>query len=78
MYDGAALSIELNAVVVTFDYRVSILGFPGVLPTSNVGVNLGIQDQRLAIQWIQQNAGSFGGNSSRVMILTRLVGMAMI
>ena len=36
--------------------------------------NLGYRDQRLALQWIQENMGAFGGDKSKVTILGERVG----
>ena len=57
--DGEYLARELNAIVVTFNYRLSIFGFPGwdLLPP-----NIGIRDQQLALKWVYDNIGNFGGN----------------
>ena len=57
------------------DYlRVFFLGFlsssDGVIPG-----NLGIRDQQLALQWIQENIPSFGGDATRVTIFGSSAGL---
>lgn len=56
-------------------YRLSILGFPGNPNESN---NLGIQDQRLAIEWVNENIDKFGGDPSRITIFGQSAGAAAI
>lgn len=53
-------------VVVTINYRMNILGFPdaGGIQDQNVG----LLDQRLALEWVRDNIAYFGGDPSRIMI----------
>lgn len=54
---------------VTFNYRLSGLGFLQGRAVNESGVaNAGLHDQRLALQWIQENILAFGGDPSRVTI----------
>ncbi|KAI9035139.1 alpha/beta-hydrolase [Aspergillus affinis] len=54
---------------VSFNYRVSGLGFLSGRVINESGLaNLGLYDQRLALHWIQENVGAFGGDPSRVTI----------
>lgn len=52
-------------MVVTVNYRVGIFGFPGA---PGLRQNLGLRDQRLAVEWLRDNAGAFGGDPSRITI----------
>lgn len=46
-------------------YRLSIFGFPG----NPVGrPNLGLLDQRLAIEWVRDNIEAFGGDPARITL----------
>ena len=65
--DSQQLSIDGNAVVVTISYRLGAFGFLGNL-------NLGILDQIAALQWIQNNIESFGGNPNNVTIFGESAG----
>ena len=65
--DSQQLSIDGNAVVVTISYRLGAFGFIGDL-------NLGILDQITALQWIQDNIESFGGNPNNVTIFGQSAG----
>ena len=66
LYDGARMAATQDIVVVTFNYRIGVLGFlagaPGVTP------NLGLLDQQLALRWVQRNIGAFGGDPARVTL----------
>lgn len=52
-------------------YRLNIFGFPGSPETTP---NLGLLDQRLAIEWIRDNIESFGGDPARITIFGQSVG----
>jgi len=65
--ESQQLSIDGNAVVVTISYRLGAFGFLGDL-------NLGILDQIAALQWIQNNIESFGGNPNNVTIFGQSAG----
>ena len=54
---------------VSINYRISGFGFLSSQETFNSGnTNLGLRDQRLALQWIQENIAAFGGDPSKVTI----------
>ncbi|EGC31723.1 hypothetical protein DICPUDRAFT_156385 [Dictyostelium purpureum] len=46
-------------IVVKLNYCLGVMGF---LVGGDVGGNFGFQDQRLALQWIQNNIKYFGGD----------------
>ncbi|KAH9051980.1 carotenoid ester lipase precursor [Lactarius vividus] len=73
-YDGGKVverSIELKqpVIYVSINYRLSALGFlPGSeVKDAKVG-NLGLQDQRVALRWVQKYISKFGGDPSKVTI----------
>ncbi|KAJ7713004.1 Alpha/Beta hydrolase protein [Mycena metata] len=74
MYDGTTIverSIALGEpiVYVSMNYRVSAFGFLASKEVRAAGVgNLGLQDQRQALRWIQKYIGAFGGDTTRVTI----------
>ncbi|EIN12169.1 carotenoid ester lipase precursor [Punctularia strigosozonata HHB-11173 SS5] len=74
MYDGGVIverSIELGEpiIYVSMNYRVSAFGFLASQEVKDAGVgNLGLQDQRLALKWIQKYISAFGGDPDKVTI----------
>jgi cholinesterase len=49
-YDGSWIAEEQDVIVASMNYRLHVLGFPGVdLPDKN----LGLLDQRAALEWLR-------------------------
>ncbi|HHX82413.1 MAG TPA: carboxylesterase family protein [Pseudomonadaceae bacterium] len=70
-YDPARL-VEQGVVVVTLNYRLGALGF---LPHADLGnANFGLQDQQLALQWVQQNIDQFDGDANNVTLFGESAG----
>ncbi|KAK1483810.1 fumonisin esterase [Colletotrichum abscissum] len=65
-----------SAIIVTINYRVNIFGFPNArgLATECISQNLGILDQRAALEWVQENIAAFGGDPARIMQWGRSAG----
>jgi len=71
-YDGAEMAKQ-GIVVVSANYRLSIFGFlshPELSKESSYGGsgNYGLLDQNFALQWVQKNIESFGGDPKKVTI----------
>jgi cholinesterase len=64
-YNGSRFAEATRAIIVTLTYRLNVFGFPGA--PGNVQ-NLGLRDQRRAVEWVHQNIANFGGNSSKITI----------
>ncbi len=64
-YDPDSLAREGRVVVVNVSYRLGIFGY---LTPDGPGSddNLGLRDQILALQWVRDNIGAFGGDPSNV------------
>ncbi len=69
-YDGSNLARD-GVVVVTFNYRVGLEGF-GYVP--GTAVNRGLLDQVAALEWVQDNISTFGGDPDRVTIFGQSAG----
>ncbi|PPQ98066.1 hypothetical protein CVT26_003292 [Gymnopilus dilepis] len=74
LYDGSVIverSILLGMPVVyaSINYRLNGFGFLASQEVKDAGVgNLGLQDQRQAMRWIQKYISNFGGDPSKVTI----------
>ncbi|KAJ6511996.1 Carboxylesterase [Mycena vitilis] len=77
-YDGASLASNQSVVVVSFNYRTNVFGFPESPDLPLAGNNLGFLDQELAFQWVQQNIAQFGGDPTRVTIMGQSAGAASV
>ncbi|RGP71904.1 chlorogenic acid esterase precursor [Fusarium sporotrichioides] len=53
-------------IVVSVNYRVGIFGFPNARGLVDGEQNLGILDQRAALEWVHENIAPFGGNPERI------------
>lgn len=80
VYDGAALAKAANAVVVTANYRVGLLGWFG-LPQLKTGTdalgdsgNFGTLDQIQTLKFINKNIANFGGNPGNVTVMGQSAG----
>jgi carboxylesterase type B len=59
--------VSQGIVVVQIQYRLSLLGF-GSDGSRALPGNLGLFDQQLALRWVHENIGAFGGNPDNVTI----------
>ena len=69
-YDGARFAERGNVVLVSCNYRVGALGFvtlPGIS-------NNGLRDQIAALQWVQANIATFGGDPANVTVFGESAG----
>ena len=78
LYPGDALAAQ-GVVVVSMNYRMGRLGFfahPVLLAErpKELHGNYGYMDQRAALQWVQRNIASFGGNPKAVTIFGESAG----
>ncbi|MAJ09248.1 carboxylesterase family protein [Ponticaulis sp.] len=82
LYDGTRLATKGDVVVITVNHRLNAFGYlyldrlyPGAFPDSG---NAGQWDLILALNWVKQNAETFGGDPDRVMVFGQSGGGAKI
>ncbi len=71
LVDGARLSKRGDVVVVTVNHRLNILGYLYLGELSgeySASGNVGMLDLVLALQWVRDNIGEFGGDANNVLI----------
>jgi len=77
VYDPRVLAAEENIIVVAIQYRVASLGFM-FFDTEDVPGNAALFDQLMALQWIKDNIGQFGGNPDNITIFGESAGGASV
>lgn len=81
-YDGEALARK-GAVFVTYNYRLGMFGFfshPELTRESpdKASGNYGLMDLIAALEWVQANITSFGGDPNRVTVMGESAGASLI
>lgn len=80
LYDGAALAKAANAVVVTMNYRVGVLGFFNLAQlktgqdAGGDSGNFALLDIRQALRFVKQDIASFGGDPGNVTLMGQSAG----
>jgi para-nitrobenzyl esterase len=70
-YDVSKLALVGRAVVVTFNYRLGVLGVlaePGLDREGHPFANYGMMDQSFAFDWVKRNIAAFGGDPNNITI----------
>jgi para-nitrobenzyl esterase len=72
MYDGASMAARGDAVVVTVNHRLGPLGYLYLAEFGGEDYarsgNVGMLDLVLALEWVRDNIGRFGGDPSNVLV----------
>lgn len=64
---GPDFLIEQGIIFVTISYRLGVLGFMS-LGLPQFSGNMGLKDQQLALKWINENIGYFGGDNTQITL----------
>ncbi len=77
MYDGGSFAVNHDVVLVSFNYRLGVLGFTYLaqhgedLESSG---SLGVQDAAAALRWVAANIVHFGGDPNNVTVFGESAG----
>lgn len=74
-YYGPDFFIAHDVILVTFNYRLEVLGFL-CLDTEEVPGNAGLKDQVMALKWVKNNIAAFGGDPNNITIFGCSAGSA--
>ena len=70
--------MEMDVIYVAVQYRLGIFGFMstwgGSVEDNLLGGNYGLLDQRLAIQFLKDNAANLGGDPEKITIFGESAG----
>lgn len=76
LYGGDFL-VEKRTILVTFNYRLGVLGFLSLHLPEYSG-NMALKDIQLALKWTHKNIERFGGDSKRITIFGHSAGVIQI
>ncbi|KAH6929812.1 hypothetical protein HPB50_005963 [Hyalomma asiaticum] len=77
IFNGVFMAARANVVVVTFNYRVNVLGFMNASIPDAPG-NMGLYDQVEALRWVRGNVEFFGGDPNAVTLAGQSAGAISI
>ncbi len=80
LYNGTSFAAQHEVVVVTFNYRLGVLGFlyfGDLLPEYAEG-NYALLDQIAALRWVRDNIAAFGGDPDQVTIMGESAGAVSV
>ncbi|RWS11327.1 neuroligin-4: Y-linked-like protein, partial [Dinothrombium tinctorium] len=66
-FPGHMLAATQQVVVVTFNYRLGLLGFIATADNASAG-NYGLLDQELLIRWVRHNIRNFNGDPNAITL----------
>lgn len=79
LYDGRTMVGDENIILVCINYRLGNLGFLYLEKARHEAPgNAGMFDQLMALQWIRDNIGFFGGNPDNVTLFGESAGAVSI
>lgn len=76
-FSGPDFLVEKDVVLVTMNYRLNVFGFMS-LGSDEFAGHMGLNDQQLALRWVQRHIGQFGGDAERVTLVGSSAGAAAV
>lgn len=80
-YDASKLADQGNVIVVSVNYRLSLLGFfahPALNKEGHLFANYGLLDQQFALRWTKDNIAKFGGDPDNITVAGQSAGAASV
>lgn len=77
-YNAKALVALKNIILVTFNYRLSALGFLSIPEKNGLSGNYGLWDQQMAIEIVHRHIRTFGGDPLKVTIAGESAGASSV
>uniref|UniRef100_A0A0N5AG41 Carboxylic ester hydrolase n=1 Tax=Syphacia muris TaxID=451379 RepID=A0A0N5AG41_9BILA len=77
LYDGKALAVKADAIIVNINYRLGPFGYLYFDHEEAPG-NVGMLDQQLALTWIRKYVSAFGGDPSQMTLFGESAGASSI
>lgn len=74
---GPEFLLQHDIVLVTFNYRLEVLGFL-CLDTPEIPGNAGMKDQVAALRWVRNNIQQFGGDPNKVTLFGESAGAVSV
>lgn len=74
IFDGTTFAKNENVVIVTYNYRLGVLGFFD----DGGNTNYAVKDTLLALKWVKNNVGRFGGDNTKITVFGNSSGGALI
>ena len=74
---GPDYLIDQDVIVITFNYRLGVLGFLSLGVPEATG-NMGLKDQIFVLKWVQENIDKFGGDRDNVTLFGLSAGSASV
>ncbi|KPI95887.1 Esterase FE4 [Papilio xuthus] len=74
---GPEFLVRHDVVLVTFNYRLEVLGFL-CLDTEEIPGNTGMKDQVAALRWVNENIANFGGDPNNITIFGHSAGACSV
>jgi para-nitrobenzyl esterase len=81
LYEGSRLARRGDAVIVTLNYRLGVLGslwLAGMVPGEDAHSNLALRDQTAALAWVRDHIAAFGGDPENVTVFGESAGAMSI